>query len=59
MHPPDARRDFLEALDCRLTFWTHPVVAKRLRDLGADAVICTVDIADNSGPFYNPQHMDR
>lgn len=33
--------------------------AKRLRDLGADAVVCAADIADNSGPFFNPRQMER
>jgi len=33
--------------------------ATMFRDLGADAVISPSDIADNSGPFYNPQQMDR
>ena len=34
-------------------------MAKRWRDSGADAVFSASDIADNSGPFYNPQQMDR
>jgi uroporphyrinogen decarboxylase len=34
-------------------------LAKRFRDLGADAVLSASDIADNSGPFFNPQQMER
>ena len=33
--------------------------ARRLRDLGADAVFSASDIADNSGPFFNPEQMKR
>lgn len=33
--------------------------AKLFRDLGADAVFSASDIADNSGPFFNPQQMER
>lgn len=33
--------------------------AKHFRDLGADAVFTASDIADNSGPFFNPQQMER
>jgi uroporphyrinogen decarboxylase len=33
--------------------------AKRARDCGAEAVISASDIADNSGPFFNPEQMDR
>lgn len=33
--------------------------ARRFRDLGADAVFSASDIADNSGPFFNPAQMDR
>ena len=34
-------------------------MAKRLRDLGADAVFSASDMADNSGPFFNPGQMER
>jgi uroporphyrinogen decarboxylase len=34
-------------------------LAKRFRDLGADAVVVAADIADNHGPFYNPDQMKR
>jgi uroporphyrinogen decarboxylase len=33
--------------------------AKRFRDCGAEAVISPSDIADNSGPFFKPEYMDR
>jgi uroporphyrinogen decarboxylase len=33
--------------------------AKRFRDCGAEAVISPSDIADNSGPFFRPEYMDR
>lgn len=33
--------------------------AKKLRDAGADALYVAADIADNHGPFFNPQQMDR
>ncbi len=33
--------------------------AGRYRDLGADAVFTASDIADNSGPFFNPEQMRR
>lgn len=33
--------------------------AKRFRDLGAAAVVTASDIADNSGPFFNPEQMRR
>ncbi len=33
--------------------------ARRYRDLGADAVFTASDIADNSGPFFNPEQMRR
>ena len=34
-------------------------LARRFRDLGADAVFSASDIADNSGPFFNPEQMQR
>ncbi|MHB9134395.1 MAG: uroporphyrinogen decarboxylase family protein [Armatimonadota bacterium] len=34
-------------------------MARRLRDCGADAVISASDMADNSGPFFNPAQMER
>jgi len=34
-------------------------VAKRWRDVGADALFCAADIADNAGPFFNPAQMER
>jgi hypothetical protein len=33
--------------------------ARRYRDLGAGAVFTASDIADNSGPFFNPEQMQR
>jgi len=33
--------------------------AKRWRDMGADAIYASSDIADNHGPFFNPEQMDR
>jgi len=33
--------------------------AGRYRDLGADAVFSPSDIANNSGPFFNPEQMER
>jgi uroporphyrinogen decarboxylase len=33
--------------------------ARRFRDCGAEAVISPSDMADNSGPFYNPEQMNR
>lgn len=34
-------------------------LARRFRDCGADAVISPSDMADNSGPFFNPEQMQR
>jgi len=34
-------------------------LAKRFRDGGAEAVVSPSDIADNSGPFFNPEQMQR
>lgn len=34
-------------------------VVRRFRDLGAGAVFTASDIADNSGPFFNPAQMER
>jgi uroporphyrinogen decarboxylase len=33
--------------------------ARQMRDAGAEALYAAADIADNHGPFYNPQQMDR
>ena len=33
--------------------------AKRFRDCGVEAVVSPSDIADNSGPFFNPEQMRR
>lgn len=33
--------------------------ARRCRDLGYDIVMSTSDIADNKGPFYSPEQMER
>ncbi|RPJ56007.1 MAG: hypothetical protein EHM23_24680 [Acidobacteria bacterium] len=33
--------------------------ARRFRDAGADVAMTASDIADNAGPFFNPQQMDR
>jgi uroporphyrinogen decarboxylase len=33
--------------------------AQRFRDAGADVVFSASDMADNSGPFYNPKQMER
>jgi uroporphyrinogen decarboxylase len=33
--------------------------AKRLRDCGVEAVVSPSDMADNSGPFFNPAQMER
>jgi uroporphyrinogen decarboxylase len=33
--------------------------AARMRDLGVEAVVTASDIADNHGPFFNPEQMDR
>ncbi len=33
--------------------------AGRFRDLGVEAVFSASDMADNSGPFFNPQQMER
>lgn len=33
--------------------------AKRFRDCGVEAVFSASDVADNSGPFFNPEQMDR
>ena len=33
--------------------------ARRFRDLGVEAVYTASDIADNHGPFFNPQQMQR
>lgn len=34
-------------------------LAKRFRDCGAEAVISPSDMADNSGPFFKPEYMNR
>jgi uroporphyrinogen decarboxylase len=34
-------------------------IAKRFRDCGAEAVMSPSDIADNSGPFFKPEYMNR
>ena len=34
-------------------------MAHRFRDLGVEALFTASDIADNSGPFFNPQQMER
>ena len=33
--------------------------ARRYRDCGAGAVFAAADMADNSGPFFNPAQMER
>jgi len=33
--------------------------AQRFRDCGAEAVVSPSDMADNSGPFFNPAQMNR
>jgi len=33
--------------------------AARMRDMGVEAVVTASDIADNHGPFFNPEQMDR
>ncbi len=33
--------------------------AKRLQDLGMDAIVCPADIADNHGPFCRREQMER
>lgn len=33
--------------------------AKRFRDCGAEAILSPSDIADNAGPFFKPEYMDR
>ena len=33
--------------------------AKHFGDLGVDALFSASDVADNNGPFFNPQQMDR
>ncbi len=33
--------------------------ARRVRDLGVDVAMSASDIADNSGPFFNPEQMKR
>lgn len=34
-------------------------LACRFRDCGAEALVSPSDIADNSGPFFNPEQMER
>lgn len=34
-------------------------MAKKLQDCGVDAVLTASDMADNQGPFFNPEQMDR
>lgn len=34
-------------------------LARRFRDCGAEALVSPSDIADNSGPFFNREQMDR
>ncbi|MFZ4599703.1 MAG: uroporphyrinogen decarboxylase family protein [Terrimicrobiaceae bacterium] len=34
-------------------------IIRRFRDLGVGAVFTASDIADNSGPFFNPSQMER
>ena len=33
--------------------------AKKLRDFGVQAVYAAADVADNRGPWYSPEQMDR
>jgi len=33
--------------------------ARKMRDLGCEAAFSASDFADNSGPFYNPEQMER
>ena len=33
--------------------------ARRFRDMGIEALFTSSDIADNHGPFFNPQQMER
>jgi len=33
--------------------------ARRLRDLGVEIMVTASDLADNRGPFFNPEQMDR
>ncbi|MFH1707892.1 MAG: uroporphyrinogen decarboxylase family protein [Planctomycetota bacterium] len=33
--------------------------AKKIRDAGAEIAVSASDIADNSGPFFNPKQMER
>lgn len=50
-----------ESIDvmCRKRLEDAIELAKRFRDCGAEAVITPSDIADNSGPFFKPEYMDR
>ncbi len=33
--------------------------ARRLRDCGVEVIVTASDVADNHGPFFNPEQMDR
>jgi hypothetical protein len=50
-----------EAIDREVESRLHQAIedAKRWRDMGADAVFSASDMADNSGPFFNPGQMER
>ena len=45
--------------------WTQDILAgalnsaKRFRDVGVDAAVSPSDMADNSGPFFRPEQMER
>jgi uroporphyrinogen decarboxylase len=57
----EALFDDPESIDARAeaTLRSGLEVATRYRDLGAELLVTASDIADNSGPFFNPAQMDR
>ena len=50
-----------ESIDAQARDWLRGAIelAKRFRDCGAQAVVSPSDMADNSGPFFNPEQMAR
>lgn len=44
---------------CKRRFESGIEQLKQLRDAGVEAVYNAADIADNHGPFYNPEQMNR
>jgi uroporphyrinogen decarboxylase len=53
----DAPEEVLAEMDRRVRVGREDI--RRWVDRGVDACLCPADLADNSGPFYNPEQMDQ